>query len=822
MKLRRGGYTRTRAATDAVICLVLSLGVWCVCSVAPAPFVTWDEPAWVFRSVKFLAALSRGDLAGTLLTGHPGVLTTWSGALSLLWHRYVSHAVSAAQLDAIVALEHFDVHGAEVLRQLGALLPAARSGIVVLHAATAALTFLLLQHLLGRRYALAASLFLALDPYHLALSRVLHVDALNSTLLLISVLGLLAYDWRAGRRYLLLSGVAAGLAILNKSSGVLAAPCALLLLLRRRRVGGERQAGGLGRALLTRMADAGLWTAVAAATFVALWPAVWVAGREVWREVAGFAEICATDPGGATSTFFRGQEVVYPGPSFYPIAMVLRTTPLVLVGSALAVVGLAARDAEGASGPRRRVKAALILHAVLYMALMTLARKMYDRYALPALLAADVLAALGWVWALEAVLRALGVARRAGLGARKGVPGTVAALLALGQGLALLAPLYPAHYLMYYNPWAGGLQQALRTVPVGWGEGIEQVARYLATRPDAPELSVSTLTVAGLAPFFSGEVVPRSGESVLAADYVLLYVSDVQAPDPVARRYYRAQEPEFVAVVNGVEYAWLYRNDYHLALSREIAQAAEPGDVVIANAPSLLQRALGDGLRQGVVQGNSEAEVAEALQSLTEGARRIFYVDYEDGRRGLREWIGRQLAQSCIPLWEETFLHGALRCYELPPRTRFAAVEARVAAEANFGDQLSLDAYGVSRRRIEEGQALGVGLAWRTLQPLGQDYQVFVHLVDGQGRIWGQGDGSLADEGQTRASAWEQGVSHLCRYLVAPETNVPAGLYWLLVGIYRLEDLTRLPMLGPDGEPLGDAFTIGPIRVGGPPRGAQP
>ncbi|MBM3189548.1 MAG: hypothetical protein FJZ90_12590, partial [Chloroflexi bacterium] len=146
-------------------------------------FVTWDEPAWTYRSTRFLMALSRGEFGGTLLTGHPGVLTMWSGALGLLWHRTVTGQVSVAQLAAIDAVPVLDVHDAELLRELAALLPMAKSGLLAVHALLSVALYWLLRDLLRRSYALAGVAMLLLDPYYLALGRVLHIDALSASLM---------------------------------------------------------------------------------------------------------------------------------------------------------------------------------------------------------------------------------------------------------------------------------------------------------------------------------------------------------------------------------------------------------------------------------------------------------------------------------------------------------------------------------------------------------------------------------------------------------------------------------------------------------------
>lgn len=810
---------------DIALCLALFAGIWFTRAVSSSQFVTWDEPAWVYRSVKFWRALSRGDLAGTVLVGHPGVVTMWSGSLSLAWHQFVTHAVSPEQLAAIDALPQLEVHDPDTIRLLVTLLPAAKAGLPILHATIGVVLFLLFKRLLDRRYALAASLFLALDPYYLGLSRVLHIDALTSGFMLMAIVSVLIYARRASRRYLVLSGLASGLAALNKSYGGLVAPAVCLFLAVAYAVGAiARDDQGRRRApsqrLLSFLGDTLLWSLAATAIFVALWPAMWVAPLGTLQGIVGLSLEYATQPGDATSRFFRGGVPIEPDATFYPIAMFFRTTPLVLVGCVLALVGALVRGYRAHEGggdraerARRPVAVAMLAYGVLYAAIITLSKKKFDRYMLPAILAADLFAALGWAGALDLVLYAVGLRgdRRAPF--RKMVGATVALILVLAQAGALLRPLYPAHYLAYYNPWAGGPSKAVETVPVGWGEGIEEVAQYLKEKPDAEDLSVATWAVAGIAPDFPGEVTKLDEETIPGADYVLLYLGDIQSQSPLTSRFYGVQEPEYVVELNGIEYAWLYRNIYVDQLGEKIAEVAQPGDAIILNTHSAFDRHYEGGLPWTVVDGTTEEEVAEQLRAAAEDAKRFFYLEFTnaDGHSG--ELIRRQLAQNGIFLWERPFAYGTMAYYLLPKDANFRAVGAPVRAAVDFGHRLYLQSYGLSSYQVEYRRELGLGLRWRALRPMDEDYHFFVHVIDSQGQMWGQRDAPLQDSDSLPTSAWQQNSEHLCNHSVPIEAGTPPGEYWIEIGIYRLKDLLRLDIIDRDEQKQGTTYVIGPIDV---------
>jgi 4-amino-4-deoxy-L-arabinose transferase-like glycosyltransferase len=850
------------AVVSTAICVLIFLAVWFSRAVAPDAIVTWDEPAWVYRSVKFLLALGRGDWKSTLLVGHPGVLTMWSGALSLAWQRWITGAVSPAQLAAIDALPALDMHNADTIRQLVALLPMAKASIAILHAVIAVVLYLVLSHLLNRPYALVALLFLVTDPYYLSLSRVLHIDALTSGLMAIAVTSVLVYtraqscrtsqgkparsvspltselageDRPATRLYLIVSAIAAGLATLTKSYGILVTPFVGLVLL----VAHLRERRPLTQHLHGLLAEVALWGGVAILTFAIVWPAMWSAPLNTLKTMLGLSLESASSAGDASAKFFLGQSGVDPGAAFYPIAMFFRTTPLVLVGCLLALLSLVWRRERERNG---KVTLYLLAYIVLYVAVITLMKKKFDRYMLPALLGADMLAAVGWMGAFNLVCRVWvqRVQRQAENGPQRlakhlaGIRqvsfasvatqgGSVqswqaisvlgVSLLVLLQALMILRPLFPAEYLAYYNPWAGGPREAVKTIPVGWGEGVEQAANYLASKPNAADLHVVTWAVPAFAPRFPGQVSKPTADSVLLADYVLLYVGDMQTQDSLVRPFYEVQKPEFVAKLNGIEVAWLYANNYYEDLSKEIDRTGELQDVIVSNAPSAFDRHYSGALRCTLITGTSEQAVADELQQDCDGARHLFYLEFANQEQVPTTFIERQLSQSALLLWQKSFAYGTLYSYQLPAGYQFQPATPSIEQTANFADQFALESYGFSRQQVEYRQELGLALQWRLLRRTTQDEYLFARLVDAQGQVWGQYDGRLTDDAFLGTSAWQEATSHLCRATVSLLPGIPPGQYWLALGLYQLEDLTRLTITASDEQRWITELRLGPIRV---------
>jgi hypothetical protein len=103
---------------------------------------------------------------------------------------------------------------------------------------------------------------------------------------------------------------------------------------------------------------------------------------------------------------------------------------------------------------------------------------------------------------------------------------------------------------------------------LGWGEGLDQAARWLNSLPHAEELDVVSWYSTAFEPFFRGhaiykieeEKISRTFKPGLAADYVVLYVNQVQRqlPSPGALQFLQAVSPVYTVTLRGTDYAWIY------------------------------------------------------------------------------------------------------------------------------------------------------------------------------------------------------------------------------------------------------------------------
>ncbi|MFN8456214.1 MAG: glycosyltransferase family 39 protein [Anaerolineae bacterium] len=823
-------------------------------------FLTSDEPLWYIRSIAFAEALTGGQWADTLQTGHPGVTTMWSGTLGLgaayLWQN------SAASFPAYLQSLSHDSDRIDV-----ELLPWVRLPTVVLAALCIAWLYWWSTPLLGHHVALVAALLLAFDPLLLAHSRTLHHDALATIFISLSLLALLNYvsesasrrvgegvtsslrnsvsprNWMSTLRvtrsvdtsqwritsypsssifHLCLSGGFAGLALLSKGSAlILVGFVGLLLLwlwLKRR------------WPLQTVILAGVIWLAVAAGSFVLLWPALWVKPGQTLSEVFGWiiASTEGEDVGETASTGWAGA-VPDLGLLFYPVNWLLKSTLL----SWLGLAGLIGWWRETRHQPQRWVIVWLAMFALLFTLFLALGDKRDGRYLLPIYPAMALLAAAGLMWIYDFAVRAFGgftiyhlpftiYRQPSNLPTFQpsnppitNLPFFIFTLLLLAFSL----PWYP-YYHSYYNPLIGGSWLAPRLIKVGWGEGMEQVAAYLNGQDNASSLVVATSYANTFLPFFKGTAVKH--HQLAPSDYVLMYVRQMQNgyPFPEYGEYYRPRPPLFSVREDGLDYAWLYPGP-HINIVRNVEfedgvtlmgfvlnrAAAQPGQpnllTLIWRIPPAGVVAMKDQPVQVQLRNQEDQIMFESGGPLLAG------VGPSPVEGHYRLNISADMPRGDYELWVAVG-QGANLSYQkagLIPVRQLDKPSLPWPAEANFGNLLTFAGAEVIPPN-KEG-IVKLKLLWQARHPIPQSYTTFVHLVDVQGHLWGQADRVPQVNGvDLPANQWETYEWIVDEFEVALKPGAPAGNYTVLVGVYDPQTLERLPLMGAETGTTVDVTTI--------------
>jgi hypothetical protein len=288
---------------------------------------------------------------------------------------------------------------------------------------------------------------------------------------------------------------------------------------------------------------------------------MWVDPVFTLRRVLGAMLSYAASGHTEAPLFFNGR--IYtgdPGASFYPITYLWRTTPVVLLGLFISGVGLALPRLVLIQPAQRRPMGMLLLFALLFTVFMTLGAKKFDRYLLPVYLPLDLVAGIGLVAAV------VWFQQQSSRGVVRAAVAIVLIAALLGQA-AWTVSSYP-YYLSFYNPLLGGTAKASKVMMVGWGEGLDQVARFLADRPgdDKPRIMLGVWT--GTFSYFydgpiqwsdfsAGETTIRDWEN---SDYCLIYINQWQRgrlPQPLVD-YLAQKEPALVVRLQGLNYVYVY------------------------------------------------------------------------------------------------------------------------------------------------------------------------------------------------------------------------------------------------------------------------
>jgi hypothetical protein len=117
-----------------------------------------------------------------------------------------------------------------------------------------------------------------------------------------------------------------------------------------------------------------------------------------------------------------------------------------------------------------------------------------------------------------------------------------------------------------------------------------------------------------------------------------------------------------------------------------------------------------------------------------------------------------------------------------------------------FGDVVELVGYQVDRLSARPGETITVWLDWRALRAPGTDYAIYLHLLEGETILHGQGDGDPTHLGRAIPTVfWAAGaIVYDTRSLTVSE-DTPPGVYTLKVGLYDRISQARLPTGQGDG-----------------------
>jgi hypothetical protein len=791
-----------------------------------------EEDRWAW-AVDFFQALLAGDLAGTLVgDGYPGILPAW---LETVWLLAAMAYRSVSQGSWIGEAGVYSL-----LHQWGRVsnLALQRFPVALTNTLLVVFIFLYVRRLFGTRVALVAAILISLDPFYLSDSRVNRAEALVTGLMMLALLGLIGWLRGEGRRHLLVSGVFGGLAMLTKSQAVVLVPVLGTVTL----LWHLRNTSHWWTAIRLWFRTMLVWGLIVSVTFALLWPAVWTVPGPTFRLMLKYVVRKVGEEG--VNLFFMGRTLVDedPGPLFYPIIFVFRATPLMLLGL-LGEFILAMRQKPWRTNWRlwldRNGMWALMLYALLYTAGMTLGSHKQDRFLMAIFPVLSVLAARGLLRIGDAVWRRTTSVDLAGL------PAVTAGTLLLTVQLVTVLPYHP-YYYPYFNPLVGGGSIATRTVRIGWGEGMDQVAAYLNALADSDQLTVAARFYKYLVGFNGKAVNLDAGGDWLGADYIVFYIQQVQRmqdPSPGIIRYFQEHvSPEKIITLGGIDYAWVYRNPITFPASpglqavrgiRFLGLSWEPdGDggavarLLWENAstegtapPIYLRLWASDAAHTGWMACTPAPGFEEVARTPAEVVESVCALSPRSGLPG-----GLYNLQVGLPGPE-----GEMRSLEFPAgwsavehiEGQLSVVSREVAFEhlaqegvptsamrtdREYADRVKLLAYQLSPPVISPGEETTLTLYWQPLGVLDQEAHVFVHAIGGlQETLLNVSGPPVA--GTRPMNTWHPGEVIVDTWRIPFAVDAPApALVRLDVGLYLPDTLQSLPVTSAVGEPVATAL----------------
>ncbi|GIW11811.1 MAG: hypothetical protein KatS3mg061_2868 [Dehalococcoidia bacterium] len=262
-----------------------------------------------------------------------------------------------------------------------------------------------------------------------------------------------------------------------------------------------------------------------------------------------------------------------------------------------------------------------------------------------------------------------------------------------------------------------------------------------------------------------------------------------------------------------------FRDDYR-GLVRYLQLNAQPGDVIILNAPG--QREIFDYYYRGsspviglpVQRPPDDAHTVAELEQIIARSRRIWLVlwasEQADPRGVVEGWLNEHTFRA-FNRW-----YGGVRLVQYVTPTPAPPPLEALAEPVEFERGIELVGFALAATTSRPGEAFQLTLVWRAQAPVAERYTVFTHLIDAAELIWGQRDAEPLS-GRRPTDSWQPGETIVDRYGLPVLLGTPPGQYYLEVGLYRPEDGKRLRVLE-QGQVVADRVILGTVTVERPER----
>jgi hypothetical protein len=134
------------------------------------------------------------------------------------------------------------------------------------------------------------------------------------------------------------------------------------------------------------------------------------------------------------------------------------------------------------------------------------------------------------------------------------------------------------------------------------------------------------------------------------------------------------------------------------------------------------------------------------------------------------------------------------------------------ALGANLGNQVRLRGHTYATASLRPGDTVRLTLDWQATRTIDEAYKVFVHILGADGLPLAQQDNEPVN-GTYPTTRWQRGERVSDPYAIALPPDLAPGEYTVEVGMYRISDLSRLPVLDKEQRVVDDKVFLTPLKV---------
>jgi hypothetical protein len=412
---------------------------------------TTDTWKWKSRSYDFGSGVFGLDFQKTLQKYHPGVTLMWVGTAGIKIYN-----VSYNLLNGIDPPDNniSTVFGLDFVQKLL---------VVLVIGIGLAFVFYPIKNIFGLASAFLVTAAVSFEPYYIALTRAFHLEGLLSIFMLVSVLWLYWFISDGESKKLLVSAGFGGLAVLTKTTALFLIPFTLLMLT----VASLTKGGVTERvievfshklrflfSLKSIFLRFVLWLAALSIVVFSLWPALWVDPQGVYKAI--YKGVAVVGMEREHIQYYFGKLVEDPGPAFYPVVFLHKSSPWLLVG----IIGLVFITGK-ISEKKKEFVLFLLIYSLLYLLMLSIPTKKLDRYIMPSLVSLTVISSFFYVWLWDRVK----------------INPALKFLIMFTPIFASAVYIHP-DYLSYYNPLTGGLKSGIKVLEPKWLVGEREILNY--------------------------------------------------------------------------------------------------------------------------------------------------------------------------------------------------------------------------------------------------------------------------------------------------------------------------------------------------------